>query len=242
MYAAGGVLYAAPGHTAFPIRLANETFRRCMAFRDTEGESGPCILYDPCCGGAYLLTTLAYFNWHKIKRIFGSDIDVEALCLAARNLSLLKVDGLDRRIKELSAMSQQFGKPSHSASLRNAMILRHRLLELSEDHRIKTHLLRADATDRSAIMAELVDIKVDVVITDIPYGQHSHWRSDTSTSASATNPVRQMLESLLPVLSPKAIVAIAAAKTDRIAHEGYQQLKKFKLGKRQVVFLRPPPV
>ena len=41
-YASGGVLYAAPGHPAFPIRLANEIFRRCMAYRKAAGASGRC--------------------------------------------------------------------------------------------------------------------------------------------------------------------------------------------------------
>jgi hypothetical protein len=238
-YAAGGVLFAAPGHTAFPIRLSNEIFERCMAFRESEGESRPCILYDPCCGSAYHLTTLAYFNWNKIQRIIGSDINPEALSLAARNLSLLKLEGIDKRIEELSSMLQQFGKESHATSSKNAVILRQELSGFIENHTIETHLFRADATDSAAVSAGLSGIKVDVVITDIPYGQHSQWQFDSRISASTPEPLHQMLDSLLSVLSSKAIVAIAAAKDGRIAHERYEQLKKVKTGKRQVVFLKP---
>ncbi len=240
-YTAGAVLYAVPGYTAFPIRLANEIFQRCMAFRVADGESEPCILYDPCCGGAYLLTILAYFNWNRIERILGSDIELEVLPLAARNFSLLKVDGLDKRIEELTSMSRQFGKPSHAEALKNAVILRERLVERSQTHTIETRLFQADATNKMAMITELFEVKVDVVITDVPYGEHSHWRSDIITSSLATDPIHLMSESLLPVLSAKAIVAVAASKRSRIVHESYQQLKKFKLGKRQVVFLRPRP-
>jgi hypothetical protein len=237
-FASGGVLYALPGHPAFPVRLANEIFQRCMAFRETEGEAGPCRLYDPCCGGAYHLTTLAYFNWERIERIFASDIDREAVGLAARNLALLSVDGMERRIKELESMVQRFGKESHAEALKHAMMLRQRLGELSEDHRIETHLFRADATKRT-VVAGLGSVNVDLVITDIPYGQHSQWQAGDATTSPAAQPVERFLGSLLGGLSAKAIVAVAASKGDKITHEGYQQLKRLKVGKRQVVFLRP---
>lgn len=238
-FAAGGVLYAAPGHTAFPIRLSNEIFQRCLAFRENQGGSGPCVLYDPCCGSAYHLTTLAYFNWNSIEKIVCSDIDADALSLAARNLSLLTLDGIDKRIQELSTMLEQFGKSSHEESLKNALMIKQNLVELIKKHKIETHLFRADATDRIAISSQVANVRPDVVITDVPYGKKVNWRSDSATSDSEVDPLHQMLESLLSVLSRKAIVAIAATKKDYIAHEGYQQLQKFKLGKRQVVFLKP---
>ena len=103
-YASGRVFMGRPGHPAFPIRLASELFQRCLAVRRAGGLTGPCVLYDPCCGGAYLLSTLAYLHWHEIDRVIGSDIDEEALALAARNLSLLTLEGLDRRIQDLAAM------------------------------------------------------------------------------------------------------------------------------------------
>ncbi len=102
MYAAGGVFYSAPGLTAFPVRLAVEIFRRCQAIRAAQGAQGPAVVYDPCCGGAYHLATMAYFNWDQIAGIYGSDIDEDALGVATRNLSLLTLDGMDRRIAELT--------------------------------------------------------------------------------------------------------------------------------------------
>jgi 23S rRNA (guanine2535-N1)-methyltransferase len=238
IFAGGGVLYSLPGHTAFPVRLANEIFNRCIALWDPEGQSDPCTLYDPCCGGAYHLTTLAYLNWKRIKRIFASDIDKDALALAGRNLSLLSIDGLDRRIAELSVLVQQFGKSSHAASLGDATNLRQRQLEIAKDHAIETHLFRADATERAQVLTGIGNVKIDIVITDVPYGQRSHWHSDRQATAPAIDPIYLMLESLSTVLSSRAVVAVAATKRDSIAHPRYQRLRKFKLGKRQVAFLK----
>lgn len=224
MYASGGVFYA--GQTAFPVRLATEIFRRCMALRN---ESRRCVLYDPCCGGAYHLATLAYFNWSRIERIIASDIDANILSIAAKNLSLLKPDGLERRIEEIKSMYQQYGKPSHETALQYALALRQQ-----QDKPIETQVFRANALDSAAIRAGLDDTKPDIVISDLPYGQHSEWQG-----ISTVEPVHQLLDSLLSVLTSNAVVAIAAAKKDKIKHEGYHRLEKFNVGKRQIVILRP---
>ena len=68
-----------PVSPPFPCRLAVEIFRRCQALRAAQGAQGPAVVYDPCCGGAYHLATMAYFNWDQIAGIYGSDIDVDAL-------------------------------------------------------------------------------------------------------------------------------------------------------------------
>jgi hypothetical protein len=238
MYAAGGVFYAIPGRVAFPVRLSDEIFRRCMALWDSDRR---CTLYDPCCGGAYHLATLAYFNWDRIERIVASDLDTDVLPLAERNLSLLEIAGLEKRIEELSVMARQFGKMSHGEALKYARQLKQRLRELTDDHRIKTRVFRADATDPDSVRAGLAGAKIDIVITDLPYGQHSIWYFTSLALLLALNPVHQMLESLLPVLSPDAVVAVAAAKNTSIKHDHYHQVGKLKLGKRMVVFLKQTP-
>jgi hypothetical protein len=83
-YASGKVFYGLPEHPAFPIRLASEILQRCFAKRKTRDR---CVLHDPCCGGAYHLTTLAYLHWDRIDAIIGSDINADALALAERNLA-----------------------------------------------------------------------------------------------------------------------------------------------------------
>ena len=238
-YAGGSVIYAAPGHTAFPIRLGNEIFRRCLAFRAAQGAAARCTLYDPCCGGGYHLTTLAYFNWTSIDRIIGSDISAEAVTLAGRNLGLLHMSGLERRMAEISGMAAQFGKDSHALALENALLLQQQLATFLQDHPIATQVFQADATDSRAVAAALAGARPDVVISDIPYGWRSNWSADSLALAEDVDPVHALLDSLLPVLASKAVVAIAAAKTDKVRHERYHRLDKFQLGKRQIVILRP---
>jgi tRNA G10 N-methylase Trm11 len=239
LYAGGGVLYSAPGHAAFPVRLAHEIFGRCMAYWEAGQPARRCTLYDPCGGGAYHLATLAYFNWDRIARIVASDIDAEMLALGARNLSLLSLDGLDRRIEEVADMAARFGKESHAAALAHARTLRERLAALTQDHAIETRWFRADATDKNAIVAGLDGTQADIVITDIPYGQRSTWHPATLALSAAEDPVPQLLDALLPGLSSGAVVAVAAPKRTDVSHERYRRLGKFTLGKRQTVFLQP---
>lgn len=236
MYASGGVFYALPGHTSFPVRLSVEMFRRSVALRHSI-DTRPLVLYDPCCGGAYHLATLAFFDWHKIARIVAADINADAVALATRNLSLLSVDGLDRRIVEITDMYRQYGKESHATFLQHAETLRQRLISLSSNHSIETHVFQADATDN--LPALWAGKKADIVVTDIPYGWHVNWHPDTQALAQGTAPIQRALQTLLPLLATQAVVAVAANKQDRIQHEAFKRLARMQVGKRQVVFLRP---
>lgn len=234
-YASGRVFYGLPGHPAFPVRLASEILQRCVAVRSAGGSTAPVTLYDPCCGGAYHLATLAYLHWAAIAEIVGSDVDEQALSLAERNLSLLTVEGIDRRIADLTGMLAAYGKGSHAAALESAHRLRRQLREWTQAHPIRTRLFRADATDARALAGELRGQAIDVVIADVPYGQRSHWQ----TGDAAEAPAWQMLEVLLPFVSPESVVAVAADKRQKILHEGYRRVERFRLGTRQVVLLRP---
>jgi hypothetical protein len=48
-----------------------------------------------------------------------------------------------------------------------------------------------------------------------------------------------MLETLQPILSPQAVIAIASNKQSKISHDAYRRVEKFKVGKRQVVLSQP---
>src|SRR4030095_5584329 len=96
----------------------------CCPHLQRPGSAGPYTVYDPCCGSAYLLTTLAYLHWPAIQLVVGSDVDAEVIPLAMRNLSLLTLTGVESRIAQLAELSRQFGKPSHAQALASAERLR----------------------------------------------------------------------------------------------------------------------
>lgn len=235
---AGQALYNLPGRPAFPVRLASEIFQRCLAERGKSGINAPCVLYDPCCGGGYLLTTLAYLHRNSLRALIGSDVDPEALRLAEKNVSLLTLDGLDARIAQIQEMRNAYGKESHAASLESALRLRGQLEERPFQP-LSTRLFLTDATDGDAVSARLGPDAVDVVITDLPYDQRTQWRVSEAVLQSEQSPVWHLLESLLPVLSSQAVVAISANKPQKVAHPRYRRADQFQIGKRRVTILTP---
>jgi 23S rRNA (guanine2535-N1)-methyltransferase len=235
--ASGRVLYSLPGHPAFPVRLAGEIFQRCLARRAAAGQTQPVTLYDPCCGGAYHLSALAYGHWHAIQAIVASDVDAQAVQLAARNLGLLTPDGLEKRIQELRASYDEYGKESHRAALQSAETLHEEVVTLAGQHPIRTLAFQASAFDTPALMAHLRETRVDVVLTDIPYGLQSAWHLDNPEQAQ--NPAGAMLRALREFLHAGSIVAVAADKQQKIADDGYDRVERFQIGKRQVVLLKP---
>jgi hypothetical protein len=69
----------------------------------------------------------------------------------------------------------------------------------------------------------------------LPYGVQSHWVLPGTTQEKDS--AWLLLENLNDALAAEAIVAIASTKQHKIAHAGYQQIGRFKSGKRQVVML-----
>jgi len=232
--ASGRVFYSLPGHPAFPVRLASEIFQRCLANREMiYGITTPGTLYDPCCGAAYHLSVLGYLHGKDIRKIIGSDVDEKAIQLAARNLGLLSVAGLDKRIGEITTMIEQYNKDSHRDALKSAQLLRNKIIGFNQEHSLTTKVFRASAIDNRAMLEKLTAGSVDVVFTDVPYGQHSEWRD------SASNPIWSMLNALINVLSPSSIVAIVSDKQQKASHQRYQPVEQFQVGKRRVVLFRP---
>jgi 16S rRNA G966 N2-methylase RsmD len=230
--ASGHVFYSLPGHPAFPVRLASEIYQRCLALRG-EGNS-PCTIYDPCCGAAYHLSVIAYLHWDSVRRVICSDIDEKAVQLAERNLGLLTPGGMERRIREISAMVRLYDKESHKGALESITKMQEQVSRLTAVRPIQTRAFRANATEVASLREGLQETAIDIVFTDIPYGQHSQWEE-----TQAPDPAWAMLDALLEFLSPKCILAVASDKLQKIAHEKYKRLEKFQLGKRQIVILRP---
>ena len=128
--------------------------------------------------------------WHaglwalaSIHEIIGSDIDAQAVQFAARNLALLTPAGLDKRVQELATKYHDYGKESHQAALQSAEMLREQVTNLAGQHPIRTRVFQASAFNANALMAHLGETRVDIVLTDIPYGRHSEWRVDNLAQA-----------------------------------------------------------
>lgn len=234
--ASGRVFYSLPDHPAFPVRLASEIFQRCIAFRkEIYSISIPATLYDPCCGAAYHLSVLGYLHRESIQEIIASDINEKAVDLAAKNLGLLTTAGLDQRIAEISDMLDQYGKDSHKDALKSAEVLKKKISSFDQEHPLKTKVFQANATDKKEVIKNIKTNSVDIVFTDVPYGEYSHWEGLSQLS----NPLYAMLDSLLDILSPSSVVAIASDKQQKVSHERYQRLEQFQIGKRRVVILKP---
>lgn len=237
-YAGGRVLYSLPGHPAFPVRLVSEMLQRCTALLQDRGITGPYTLYDPCCGGAYHLATLGYLHWDAIDAILASDIDPDAVDLARRNLGLLTPEGLSSRTSEIEDMLALYGKDSHFAALESAGRLRKCMVAALDDHSIATRVFQADATVAESMARGLESAQIDIVLTDVPYGDKSSWQLSDAGAASDAPPLWQMLDALTAVISPGTVVAIATQKRQKARHPAYRRLDRFNLGKRRVTILQ----
>jgi 23S rRNA (guanine2535-N1)-methyltransferase len=236
--ASGRVFYSSPGTPAFPVRLASEIFQRCLAHRAAiYQETGACTLYDPCCGTAYHLSVLAYLHGAHLREIIASDIDEKAVAFAKRNLGLLSIAGLDRRMQEISSMLDQYHKESHQQALRSAQVIKNKIASFTRAQPLITKVFRASATDGRSMLQKIEPKSVDLVFTDVPYGQHSQWYR--SGKQEALNPIRAMLDALIGVLSASSVLAIVSDKQQKMTHERYQRLEQFQVGKRRVVILKP---
>jgi len=238
-YASGRVFYTQAGQPAFPVRLASEIFQRALEHWRATGGRGLCTIYDPVCGGAYWLVTLAYLHWDAIAAIHASDLDVRVLPLAERNLSLLTPAGLDRRMAEIEALLSAYNKESHAGALASARKFRQRLDHNLDSHTIETTIFQADTTDAQWMGRGLGEMQVDLVLADVPYGWHSQWQKGNGESGTDHTPVWQMLEALHFIAKPGAVVAVAADKSQKTKHERYRRLERFQIGRRRVFILQP---
>ena len=238
-FASGRVFRSVPGRTAFPVRLADELFQRCLALRPLDQPAGPVALYDPVCGGASLLCTLAFLHWPSIGQIVASDADPEALALAARNLALLTPEGIAERRMEIATLHAEYGKDSHAEALASVDHLAAQLDALVRTHPLPTRHFLADALDPASLSSHLEPRSIDVVIADVPHGQRTHWLDpQTDQAAPDGSPVLwRLLDALWPTLAPNAVLAIVGDKSQRARHERYAPAGTLQIGKRRATFL-----
>lgn len=230
--ASGRVLYNQPGAPAFPVRLASEIFQRAVHHLNPGRRI---TIYDPTCGGAYHLAALGFLHGKEIASILASDIDPNILETARRNLGLLSTDGLAQREGEIRRMLAAFDKESHAEALASLTRLRQRLQDLRH---LTCRIFTADALDASSMENGLAEQAVDLIFSDVPYGRLTGWKAASETPPDAPPSLWRMLEALHGLMKPGCLVAIAADKSQKFSHEGYQRVERFPLGKRQVTFLR----
>jgi hypothetical protein len=244
-FASGRVFRSLPGRTAFPVRLADEIFQRCLALRPAATRDRPVVLYDPCCGGASLLCSVALLHWPSIAQIVASDADQDALALAGRNLALLTPEGVAARRREIEGLRATYGKESHADAERSAERLEARILALARTHPLPTRLFLADALDPTSLSTHLETRSIDVVMADLPYGQQTRWIGDQHDQGSpsahdqppGTTPAWRLLKALWPVLATGAVLAIVSDKSQRVRHERYAPAGTFQIGKRRATLL-----
>lgn len=216
--ASGRVIAQRAGFTNFPVRLAQEIFGRCCHYLETDNRI--CI-YDPCCGGGYLLTTLGFLNYDKIETIMASDISEEAIRLAGENLSLLGTEGLNRRIEQLNQLRLLHHKASHIEALDSAANLS-KILK-NAGHEIERKVFQADILSKDPF--DQHHFKADIIFTDVPYENLVQWQKEKADNVN-------LLEQLLPVIKDKAIVAICSDKSQKFHSDHFQRLEKQVIGKR----------
>ena len=217
--ASGRVLIHRSGYPNFPVRLAQEIFCRCRSY--LPDSRGPVTVYDPCCGGGYLLTVLGFLNGREIGSLIGSDISGEATALAGENLSRLTPEGMEQRREHLERLYREQGKPSVLESLASLSRLSSRM---PETQGIQTRVFQADAL--SGNLAEF-GVQADIVITDVPYGNLVAW------DQQGENPADRLLRAVGPVLSPGGIAAICSDKGQKITPGSFRRLERQLVGKRK---------
>lgn len=220
-YATGRIIMSGAGMTSFPVRLASEIFQRCLNYRDNQNRV--CV-YDPCGGSAHLLTALGFLHSEHISSLFCSDIRQDATWLARNNLELLSEEGLMRRENTLCKMVSQYNKASHRDALDDITLL-YKVLPSSK---IITGVFVGNALMRTLTLSS-----VDILITDVPYGDVVAWQGNTG------DPITRLLDVQHDVLKDNSIVAIITRKEQKIRHARYERLKHSTLGKRRISFLRP---
>lgn len=214
----GRVIYGNHGIPNYPVRLINEIYRRCLEYSSKKENIK---IYDPCCGGAYLLTVLGFCNLDTLSSIYASDIDDSMLRYASRNLSLLSMSGIDKRIIELEDMIKLYQKQSHVVAIESAYRLKALL-----HHQITINVFQADVTKKIPLPEP-----VDIIITDVPYGNLVDWQGGEAA-------LTKMISEIVNIIGPETIIAISMDKKQEVRNDRSKRMDKNNIGRRKFEIYR----
>lgn len=212
-----------PGLCNYPVRLAQEIFLRCIEYMPLQNEL---TLYDPCCGGGYLLTVLGLLNYNKLSKIIGSDIDAQALEAANVNIHLLTKKGMQERVERLHELYNLHQKQCYIDALKSA----DRLADYRKDHwhQIDISLFKSDALHNSSNRL----FSADIIFTDVPYGNLVCW------DLNDDNILDTLLNNMIPLLKKHSVIAISSDKSQKIKNNQFIRLEKMNIGKRKIEILK----
>lgn len=228
-YSSGRVLHGTPMATNFPVGLTRDIYKKCSEYLTKKGNPGPYIIYDPFCGVAYSLTVLGFFYGKNVKQIITSDADKTMLEFTHKNLSLLKKEGIDDRIKELNRFIKTYNKDSH----RDALISAEKLKKISDELSIEIKEFQHNILSNT-LLPKSVNM-IDMVITDLPYGKLTKWEGIDGE----INPAQEFLNKVKGRLKRNSVVAIVFNKQQKVLHDGFIKIKTYKVGKRKIIILSP---
>lgn len=235
VFSSASVLQSFPGLPAFPVRLASEVFLRVVEILDSKGGIGKYSVYDPFCGSGYLITTLALLHSNKISKILCSDINCDAANLARLNLDLLSKEGLNRRVEHLQDNYKKYNKPSHLEAIENAdYISRHYHSKVLES--IPTKVFCADAFHVGKNEFSTED-KVDIVISDLPYGNQTILETGDERSDSRQNIFIDLFQSLSLTLKHGGVIVLISIEAISLKQAlGINIITHVKIGHRHIYF------
>lgn len=216
--ASGRVILHRTGYPNFPVRLAQEIFCRCLNYC---GDPDHICIYDPCCGGGYLLTVLGFLNYGRIEKVVASDISGEAAQLAHENLSLLCKSGLERRMRQLNGLLRLHDRSSHIGALDSAANLYRIVTDSARE--IEHKVFQADILSHGPLDDK--DFKADIIFTDVPYGNLVNWHGQQGDTL-------HFLDQLLPVIKDRSAVAVCSDKRQKFQFVHFQRVEKQVVGKR----------
>jgi SAM-dependent methyltransferase len=221
-FSSGRFFYHKPNYSNYPVRLAGELFCRCLEYIDKTDEI---VLYDPCCGSGYMLTVLGYLFNDKIKAIYASDISVEAIELAEKNLSLLWNTGIEGRKNELRDLYEKYARKPHKDALGSLDKLRENIRREIEVSCYIEDILNKNKSIKSGFIA-------DIVMTDVPYGSLSAWSDHEGEQ------INTLLETLKPVITQSSIISISHNKSQKLIHNSFKKMEVLKIGRRVIELVK----